>query len=169
MKTDELKKVLCTLMCEAYQIEKTMTDKLPDLAKHAEHPQVQQILENHIMETKNQANRLERAHELAEIKIKDVETPVLDALLEEGNTLYKGAEEGSVRDAAILIAFQRVQHQEIVLYGSIIALAKACGLPQVAELLKESLDEEYTSDKAMTKIAEDFLNMNAEHADKQAA
>ncbi|NCT40966.1 MAG: DUF892 family protein [Alphaproteobacteria bacterium] len=161
MKTTELENVLHTLMCDAYKIEEAMSETLQEMADAANHADVRTIIHNHVSETKSQLERLDNAFRQLDAKRKDVESPITDALIEQGNILYKGCEEGPVRDAALLIALQRIQHQEIATYGSIRALAKALNKPELESLAGSTLDEEYASDKRMSEIAEGFINVTA--------
>jgi len=169
MKTNELEKVLCTLMCDAYQIEESMADTLQEMADAAEHADVRTLIHNHVSETKNQLERLDNAFRELDMDRKSVDSPIINALIEEGNTLYKGCKEGPTRDAALLIALQRIQHQEIATYGSIRSLAKALNKPQIESLAESTLNEEYSSDKRMTEIAEGFINVTAVYDNKEAA
>lgn len=161
MKTDNIEKVICTLMCDAHQMEEQMADKLPEFAENVTHPKIKALLENHVADTKAQASRTENAFDHFDEDRKDVDSPILDQLIEEGETLYTGCEEGPVRDAAIMVALQRIQHQKIATYGSIVALAKAVNQPEIVSLFERSLDEEYAADKAMTEMAEGFANVEA--------
>jgi ferritin-like metal-binding protein YciE len=43
-----------------------------------------------------------------------------------------------VRDVAIIIASQKVEHYEIATYGSLAALAKTLGLYEAANVLEET-------------------------------
>jgi ferritin-like metal-binding protein YciE len=58
-----------------------------------------------------------------------------------------------VRDANLIGAAVRVEHYEIAAYGTARAFAKALGEDKVANLLKETLDEEGETNKKLVKIA----------------
>ncbi len=166
METVELKKVLCTLLCDAYKAEENIIAKANDMTNAAKNGEIASIFKAHELTAKNQLNRLERAFEITDLKRKDVDSPIVEAICGEGKVLVEGAKEGPVRDAALIIALQRKIHNEIATYGSAVALADACGYPEAAALLKETLDEEYTLDKKLTEIATSYINTTA---DRQAA
>jgi ferritin-like metal-binding protein YciE len=67
--------------------------------------------------------------------------------------------EGSLMDAALIGAAQRVEHYEIAAYGTVCAFAEELGEDEHAELLKETLEEEKETDEKLTKLAE---QINAE-------
>jgi len=64
-------------------------------------------------------------------------------------------------DAALICAAQKVEHYEIASYGTVCTWADLLGLDEVSELLKETLDEEKTTDETLTEIAENEINAEA--------
>ena len=52
-----------------------------------------------------------------------------------------------VLDAALITGAQKVEHYEIAAYGSVRALAEACGHKEVAQLLAQTMEEEKAADK----------------------
>jgi ferritin-like metal-binding protein YciE len=57
------------------------------------------------------------------------------------------------KDAALIAAAQRVEHYEIAAYGTAATLANNLDLDDAADVLGQTLDEEETADKLLTKIA----------------
>jgi ferritin-like metal-binding protein YciE len=78
----------------------------------------------------------------------------MKGVLEEGASMLHDAAEGDVRDAALISAAQRVEHYEMAAYGTVRAYAELLGQSQVAELLKETLEEEKAADQKLTSIAQ---------------
>ena len=70
-------------------------------------------------------------------------------------------EPGAVRDAAIIAAAQKVEHYEIASYGTMATYAKLLGEKEVLKLLLETLEEEKTCDKDLTKLAKSEINIKA--------
>jgi len=66
-----------------------------------------------------------------------------------------------VLDAALITAAQKVEHYEIASYGSVHALAQACGRGEVAQLLNETLEEEKAADQKLNQIARSDVNKTA--------
>ena len=54
------------------------------------------------------------------------------------------------------------QHFEIACYGTARTYARELGLTEVAELLQQTLDEEYEADQKLTTLAEGGINRQAE-------
>lgn len=66
-----------------------------------------------------------------------------------------------MRDVAIIIASQKVEHYEIATYGSLAALAKTLGLYEAANVLEETLLEEKSTDLSFTDLAVTAVNKEA--------
>jgi ferritin-like metal-binding protein YciE len=84
----------------------------------------------------------------------------MKGVLEEGSEVLEDTDKGNVRDAALISASQRVEHYEMASYGSARDFAKQLGLPDVAQLLEETLSEEKAADKLLSGIAKS-VNKNA--------
>ena len=66
----------------------------------------------------------------------------MEGLVEEGSEMMEEDFEGSLLDAALIGAAQRVEHYEIAAYGTVCAFAKELGETEQASLLTETLEEE---------------------------
>jgi ferritin-like metal-binding protein YciE len=62
-----------------------------------------------------------------------------------------------LRDAALIVNGNFVEHYEIALYGSLAAFAKSLGLQGAAQLLNDTLAEEKTADAKLSEIGEALL------------
>ena len=58
----------------------------------------------------------------------------------------------------IIAAAQRAEHYEMAAYGTAAAWAEGLGLSEVAELLRDTLDEEKAADEKLTALAEAGIN-----------
>jgi hypothetical protein len=67
-------------------------------------------------------------------------------------------------DAAIIGAAQKAEHYEICGYGTCRAYARELELGKIAELLEQTLDEEYEADDRLTDLAVGGLNEKADKA-----
>jgi ferritin-like metal-binding protein YciE len=59
----------------------------------------------------------------------------------------------AAKDAALIAAAQRVEHYEIAGYGTARTLADVLDFEDAKDLLDQTLDEEASADKLLTKIA----------------
>ena len=83
-------------------------------------------------------------------------------IIEEGAEVLKLDAEDAVLDACIIAAAQRAEHYEMAAYGTAVAWAEALDFPDVAQLLRDTLDEEKAADKTLTGLAESDINAAAE-------
>ena len=64
---------------------------------------------------------------------------------------------GPILDLVIVAGMQRIEHYEIAAYGTDIALAKALGEEELAELLTLTLEEEKQTDVKLTDVTEQHI------------
>ena len=70
-------------------------------------------------------------------------------------------EPSPLRDAALIVNGNIVEHYEIALYGSLSAFARTLGLQEASSLLEETLREEKNADAKLTQIGESMMNAQA--------
>jgi ferritin-like metal-binding protein YciE len=73
------------------------------------------------------------------------------------------------RDAALIIAAQKVEHYEIATYGGLVQLALTLGLNRCADLMDKTLLEEEDTDALLTEITENDINIQAEETSSAPA
>lgn len=97
--------------------------------------------------------RLEQIAEMVSKKLTGKTCVGMKGVLEEGSEVLEDTDKGTVRDAAMIAAAQRVEHYEMAGYGSAREFAKMLGLSEVATWLDETLEEEKAADKLLSGIA----------------
>jgi ferritin-like metal-binding protein YciE len=163
MSVETFQELLIDELKDLYSAEKQIVRALPKLAKAASSEDLQQALLSHLEETKGQVERLEKIGEIVGKKMTGKTCAGMKGVLEEGSEVLEEIEEGSVRDAALIAASQRVEHYEMAGYGSARDFAKLLGLNEVVSLLEETLEEEKAADKKLTSIASS-VNKEAKQA-----
>jgi len=89
----------------------------------------------------------------------------MEGLVKEASGAIEETEKGSyTRDAALIMAAQKIEHYEICGYGTARAFARELNLMGVTQLLEETLNEEYEADDLLTELAVGRLNQKAEIA-----
>jgi ferritin-like metal-binding protein YciE len=144
---------------DLYSAEKQITRVLPKLAKAATSADLKQAFLSHLEETNGQVARLDKIFETLGKTPRGKTCVGMKGVLEEGAEVLEDTDKGSVRDAALISAAQRVEHYEMAGYGSVRAFAKMLGQGEIAKLLEETLEEEKAADKKLTSIAK---QVNAE-------
>jgi ferritin-like metal-binding protein YciE len=166
MKLKSLEDLFIEELKDIYYAEKHITKALPKMVKKASHPELAEAFEEHLEETENQIERLERIFEIIGRKPQAKRCEAMDGLLKEGKDIMSEDAEDSVRDAGLIVAAQKVEHYEIAAYGSLRTFAEKLGYEEAAELLQETLDEESAADEKLTEIAESSINEEAAEAEE---
>lgn len=161
MSADNLREALVEEIRDLYNAEKQLVKALPKMAKGAESDELREAFETHLEETEGQVTRLERVFELLDEKPRGKHCAGMAGIVEEGSEKLQEDMEGSVLDAALIAAAQKVEHYEISAYGTAIAWAEALGLNDVVSVLNETLEEEKAADEKLSALAESGINQAA--------
>ena len=150
---------------DIYYAEKKILAALPKMAKATQTEELAAAFEKHREETEQQVERLEQVFETFDQKAKGKKCPGIDGIIEEGQEIMKEFRGMPALDAGLLAAAQAVEHYEITRYGTLIAWAEKIGLRDAVPLLKENLEEEKSTDRTLTELAETAVNQYAEAAE----
>jgi ferritin-like metal-binding protein YciE len=161
MQSSQLMKLFEDSLKDLYWAEKALTKALPEMAKKASSPDLVEALNHHLTETEIQLERIEEIFELIEKKAVAKKCDAMEGLIKEGQSIMKECEEGSMRDAGIISAAQKIEHYEIASYGTLKTFAHTLGLKEIAELLEETLEEEKAADEKLTEVAMSAINIQA--------
>jgi ferritin-like metal-binding protein YciE len=159
---NSLKDVFEHELQDIYGAEKQLIAALPKMMQAAYSEELQMAIQDHLEETKEQAKRLERIFERLGFDRKAKKCVAMEGLIEEGEKIIQEFEEGNVRDCALIIGAQKIEHYEIAAYGSLCELAEVLGLHSVGDLLDTTLEEEENADMMLTQIAEETNDMAME-------
>ncbi len=142
--------------------EEKLTSVLPKMQQAATSPKLAEAFSEHLEETKYHVSRLKQAFEMLDEKFETKKCEAMAGIVKEGEELISETKQGTeVRDVALIMAAQKVEHYEIATYGSLITIARLLDYSTVADLLKETLKEEKEADEKLTKIAESSVNKQA--------
>ena len=140
-----------------YSAETQLVEALPEMAKAADSEELQDAIEKHLQETKRHAERLEKIFSKLGIDKSEVKKcMVMESLINEGKKVIEDFEAGPVRDSAIIIGAQKVEHHEIAAYGSLCELCDVLGYHKIGDILDRTLEEEENTDSDLTDIAQDI-------------
>jgi ferritin-like metal-binding protein YciE len=147
---------------DIYYAEKKILTALPKMAKAAQNEDLAAAFEKHHGETEEQVSRLEQVFELIEEKPQGKKCAAIEGIIEEGQEIIKEYKGSPALDAGLLAAAQAVEHYEISRYGTLKAWAEELGLDDAVELLGETLEEEEATDEALSGLAEEVVNQEAQ-------
>lgn len=162
MKLNTLRDLYIEQLQDLYSAETQLVDALPKMAQAASHPQLKQAFQTHLTETEGQVQRLKQIFQGLGEKPGGHTCKAMQGLIKEGNEMVKMKGDSAAIDAGLIAAAQRVEHYEIAGYGCVRTYANQLGEQQGAMLLQQTLDEEGQTDKLLTRIAEQVINIEAE-------
>lgn len=152
--TDEVK--------DLYWAENHLVKNLPKMAKSATSSALAAAIEEHLEITRTHVARLEQVFAALGEKPLARKCDAMEGLVKEGEGCIENTADGSaIRDVAIIMASQKVEHYEISAYGSLATLARTIGLDELAAILEETLGEEKDADQKLTGLAESEINYEA--------
>ena len=138
---------------DLYSAEQQLVQALPKLVSAASNDELRRAFENHLAETQDHVRRLEEIFGQVGITATSETCEGMKGLIREGEEMIGIQGDPIVRDAGLIAAAQRVEHYEIAGYGTARTLAGELDLPEAKDLLDQTLDEEASADKLLTKIA----------------
>jgi ferritin-like metal-binding protein YciE len=163
MKMQTLRELFEIELRYAYDCEEKLVKKgLPTMIENCDSSELRQALEQHLGETRNQVTRLEQVFSMIQAEAKTDTNDVFDKMSSAVKDSISHTEDGSpVRDAALIVNGNQVEHYEMAMYGSLVSFARQLGLDQAARLLQQTLDEEKAADAKLTQIGENVVNARA--------
>jgi ferritin-like metal-binding protein YciE len=158
---ESLEELLQEELKDIYDAEKQLTKALPKLAKKAGAPELQDAFKEHLRQTERHVVRLEEVFKQLGLPARGKKCEGMKHLIAEGKEMI-GEAHDAARDAVMIAGAQKVEHYEIASYGTVRTWATLLGMPDVAALLEETLEEEKEADQNLTAIAESFANAAAQ-------
>jgi len=146
---------------DIYWAEKALVKALPKMMKNATNEKLKAAIEKHLAETETHVTRLEEIFESMGKKAQAKKCDAMQGLLDEADSIVEETEPGTVRDAGIIAAAQKVEHYEIATYGTLAAFAKILKESAPLKNLLKTLEEEKTCDESLTQLADVNLNSKA--------
>jgi ferritin-like metal-binding protein YciE len=161
-KVKDLRELFTVELKYAYDCEKKLVDKgLPTMIQNASAAELRTALQQHLSETQTHVVRLEKIFSSLGEEPKTESNEIFDKMSSAVKDSIGHIEQSPLRDAALIVNGNIVEHYEIATYGSLAAFAKHLGLAEAAALLGETLEEEKQADAKLTQIGEGLLNPQA--------
>jgi ferritin-like metal-binding protein YciE len=161
MKSSQLMQLFEEGLKDLYWAEKALVKAIPKMIKNATSEELHEALTSHLEQTKEHVTRLEEIFSLIDVKVQAKKCDAMDGLIEEASGIMEECEEGSMRDAGIISAAQKVEHYEIASYGTLRQFAETMELTEVEKLLAITLQEEKEADLKLSDVAMEAINVEA--------
>lgn len=162
MENSEFHEFFVDELKDIYWAEKHLAKALPKMQKAATSDELKAAFEKHTQETQQHIVTLEKVFESLGEKATAKKCDAMEGLVSEANSIIEDTEKGTmIRDAALILAAQKVEHYEIGTYGTLRTFAENMGHTEVVKLLQTTLDNEKQTDVALTEIAVNSINEEA--------
>lgn len=157
----ELSELFLDELADILYAENLLLKALPKMAKAARSEELKDAFETHLDETEGQIERIKEVFGLFGKPAKAKKCDAMIGLIEEGKSIMEEWKGSAACDAALIAAAQKIEHYEIASYGCLCTWADLMGNKQALRLLKETIDEEESTDKKLTDLAESTINEEA--------
>lgn len=154
MPKDQFQELFIDELRDIYDGERQLVKALPDILESAMEPNLKEALNDHWEETKEQISRLDQIFQILQETPSGKTCEAMQSLIKGWKELASKYPQSAVRDAALIIIAERIEHYEMAVYGSLRTFAKQLDLDECAQLLQKSLNEEGKANKKFTDIAE---------------
>jgi ferritin-like metal-binding protein YciE len=157
----DLRELFIDSLKDIYWAENALVGALPKMSANATAPSLSGVILEHVLVTENHVARLDKVFDILGEKAEGKKCEAMAGLLKEGDSILLETIPGSVRDAGIISASQKIEHYEIATYGTLVAFAKALGENDAAKLLAQTLAEEKEADCLLNDVALNTVNIVA--------
>jgi ferritin-like metal-binding protein YciE len=161
MELETLKDLYIHELKDLFSAEQQLVKALPKMAKAANDKELAAGFQEHLQQTKEHAQRLERVLSSHKATTRGAKCKAMEGLVAEGAEMIEEEADAEVKDAGLIAAAQRVEHYEIAGYGTARTYAELLGDQEGAKLLQTTLEEERQTDQKLSKLAKSAINVAA--------
>jgi ferritin-like metal-binding protein YciE len=145
---------------DLHNAEQQLVRALPQMAAAAAHEELKAAFREHFEQTEIHVLRLDHIARMLNLSLIGKKCPAMEGLILEGEEKLAASGDDSAKDASLIGTAQKIEHYEMAGYGTVRTYARLLGYPEVAIILQRTLDEEGSTDKRLTYLAES-INVEA--------
>ena len=134
------------------------------MAQASTDPEVKQVFEQSAEKARQYAGRIQETFQKIGQAPEKRDNHIAQAMLTEVEEMIARTDASAVRDAALIIAANQMQHYRVACYGSLAHYADLIGKKDAAQGLKQNLDDSRGGDEKLTRIGEQNVNKKAASA-----
>jgi len=161
MELNTLKDLYVHELKDLYSAEKQLIKAIPKMAKAAKHKELAAGFREHLEQTKEHAQRLERVLSSLGQSTRGPKCQGMEGIVAEGSEMIEEEGDDEVKDAGLIAAAQRVEHYEMAGYGTARTYAELLNDQEGAKLLSQTFEEEKETDEKLTQLAKSAINVSA--------
>src|ERR1700674_1016901 len=148
-------------MSDIYDAEHQFLEAQRKLHDNAADPRLRTLIEEHITETEEQIQNLERVFELMGESPKRQPCSGAQGLVAEADKALAEIENQALKDSVVGVAATKAEHYEMVAYRDLIDSAQMMGKVRVVRLLERNRDQEVRTARRLERAAPRLLKLAA--------
>ena len=129
-------------LSDAMSAEQQNLTMLPELQEEARNHEVQEALQMHEEETRQQIQNIQTVFQSLGETPQTTTCLAMQGIIAEHRALHKEEPAPEILEMANLIAATKTEHYEMAMYAGLVQLAKDLGEEDAAQRLQENLDQE---------------------------
>jgi ferritin-like metal-binding protein YciE len=157
MHITDLHQLLVHELQDLHSVETQILSALPMMIDAAHDTKLKEALRHHLQVTEEQLGRLNKIDEELGFIDEKMVCKGMEGIIKDGEKTLEHITDIPTRDAAIIVAAQRVEHYEMAGYGGAAHFARQLDFDTIADMLEKTLDEEKQADADLSKLAEGTL------------
>ena len=127
---------------DIYNAEHQIEKALQQMISQASDQRLKNLFQEHLRQTQQQIKRLDQVWSLLGEQPRQVTCDGMSGILTEGKKNMQEAQTDTLRDGLMAGSADKVERYEMVSYSNLIQGAQMMGQNQIADLLRQNLDEE---------------------------
>ena len=163
-KAQSLRDLMITGMTYVLDFENQVSGEAQKMAQASSDPEVKQVFEQSATKGKEYAQRIQEVFGKLGAPVQTNDNQIAKAMITEVEQMIQNTDQGPVRDAALIVAANQMQHYRIAVYGSLGHYADLIGKSDATQPLTQNLEDSKGGDAKLTKIGEQNVNQKAASA-----
>ncbi len=163
-KIQSINDLMLTGLSYVLDFENKASEVAGTMAQASQNPEVKQVFEQTVSKSKEYAQRVQQAFEKLGQQVQTSNNQVAQAMITEVQNMISRTDESPVRDAALIVAANQMQHYRVAAYGSLAHYAELVGKQDAAQGLGQNLQDSKGGDEKLTRIGEQNVNPKAAQA-----
>ena len=164
MKMQSVEDLMLTGLSYVLDFEEQATKAASKMAEASSNAELKEAFQKTVSKSQEYGQKVEQTFQKLGKSVERNTNSIAKAMIEEVENMVKNTDASPVRDAALIVAANQMQHYRIAVYGSLETYAQLIGKQDAAQGLKQNLEDSKGGDAKLTKIAEDTVNQDAVHA-----
>ena len=161
MKVHNVQDLMYVGMTYVLDAEQKLSNEAGKMAQAASDSEVKEMFQKTVTQGQKYAERVQTAFGKLGKQPETAENRIAEAMVNEVENMISTTEQGPVRDAALIVAFNQQQAYRVSSYGSLRSYAELIGKQDAVADLEQSLQEAKAGDEKLTNIAETRINRQA--------